>query len=245
MRDFTTLNSVKNKADVPPRPRRPGFGPVTGSGRSTTPLSRPRAGLLGVLRAQAEPVTLAALATLSGLHVNTVREHLDALVRQGLAKRHTAAPHGRGRPAWLYAAIDEDAPASEYAGLAAALAATISRSSATPAEDAATAGADWGRRLADERGAHQERDAAAAARQVMDLLDDLGFGAQPDPENGVVRLTSCPLLEAAHQYPDIVCGVHLGLVRGALTAYGGDPEGTELLPFAEPGACLLRLGRTR
>jgi hypothetical protein len=51
------------------------------------------------------------------------------------------------------------------------------------------------------------------------------------------------LLEAAHQYPDVVCGVHLGLTQGALEEFGADPVGTELLPFAEPGACRLHLMR--
>lgn len=185
---------------------------------------------------------MAALGRLSGLHVNTVREHLEALTRQGFVQRHASEPNGRGRPAWLYLATDAAGPPSEYAGLAAALAASIHRTSDTPTEDAAEAGADWGRRLADERDARPGADALVARREVVDLLDELGFGAKPDPGNTVVRLTRCPLLAAAHQYPDVVCGVHLGLVRGALAAYGADSEGTDLVPFAEPGACLLRLG---
>lgn len=228
--------------DARARSRRPGYGPAVGSRQSTTRLSASRAALLATLRDQTEPVTMTALSALSRLHVNTVREHLEALTRQGLVHRHASAPNGRGRPAWLYAATGDDGSASEYAGLAAALAATIHRTSDTPTEDAAEAGTDWGRRLADERGAHPTADGATARREVVDLLDDLGFGAESDPGNTVVRLTRCPLLAAAHQYPDVVCGVHLGLVRGALAAYGVGPKGTELVPFAEPGACVLRLG---
>ena len=74
----------------------------------------------------------------------------------------------------------------------------------------------------------------------MELLDDLGFGPETVPdEPSDVRLTRCPLLEAAHRHPDVVCGVHLGIVRGALARHGADPAGAELLPFAEPGACRL------
>lgn len=239
--DFTTVNSVKN-SDVASRLRRPGFGPIAGSGSSTARLSTSRAALLAVLRDQAEPVTMAALATLSGLHVNTVREHLEALTRLRLVQRHASAPNGRGRPAWLYLATGAEGAPSEYAGLAAALAATIHRTSDTPTEDAAEAGEDWGRRLADERGARPGKDPETARRKVVELLDELGFGADANPGNTVVRLTRCPLLAAAHQYPDVVCGVHLGLVRGALTACGAETRGTDLVPFAEPGACLLRLG---
>lgn len=207
-------------------------------------MSRSREALLETLRAQAEPTRLAALAALCGLHANTVREHLDALVRQGLARRHPARPQGRGRPAWLYRAAGADAaPSPEYAGLAAALAATIHRTSTSPVADAASAGAEWGRALARERGASPERSGVAARRKVVSLFDEIGFAPQADARSSVVRLTRCPLLEAAHRYPDVVCGVHLGLAQGALAEYGADPGGARLVPFAEPGACRLQLNR--
>ena len=70
--------------------------------------------------------------------------------------------------------------------------------------------------------------------------DRLRAGFAPEHEGDEqVRLTRCPLLEAAHRHPEVVCGVHLGIVRGALEEYGADPEGSDLLPFAEPGACRL------
>lgn len=242
--DFNTLISVENNQSSTPARAASAYGPRPGAGRARAPLSTSRAALLETLRVQSEPTTLAALVAMSGLHANTVREHLDALVRQGLAHRQTSEPAGRGRPASLYEATGVDvADAPEYAGLAAALAAAIHRTSATPTEDAVAAGRDWGHQLARERGAAPSRSAVAARREVVSLLDELGFGPQADARSSVVRLTRCPLLEAAHKYPDVVCGVHLGLARGALEEYGADPEGTDLVPFAEPGACRLRLMR--
>ena len=165
-------------------------------------------------------------------------------MREGLAHRHSAVASGRGRPAWLYQATGSDAAAApEYAGLAAALAAAIHLASASPSEDAVAAGREWGHELAREREAGPAASAVAARRQVVSLLDEVGFAAQADAGSSLVRLTRCPLLEAAHKYPDVVCGVHLGLAQGALEEYGADSEGTELLPFAEPGACLLHLMR--
>jgi predicted ArsR family transcriptional regulator len=88
---------------------------------------------------------------------------------------------------------------------------------------------------------------------VSDLFDQMGFAAQPDRSARVVRLTRCPLLEAAHQAPDIVCSVHRGIAEGALEEFGtaefgtasdGSSDGVQLLPFAEPGACVLRLRAT-
>jgi predicted ArsR family transcriptional regulator len=130
--------------------------------------------------------------------------------------------------------------AAEYAGLAATLAAAIHRTSPHPRTDAIAAGAEWGRELAGGRTPRQT-GSAAARQEVVDLLDGLGFAPQPDERAATVMLTRGPLLEAAHRHPDVVCGVHLGIVRGALEEYGGEPAGTELLPFSDPGACRLQL----
>lgn len=242
--DFTTLNSVENSRLPRPSQPRPGYGPLPASGRPAATLSRSRSALLDTLRAQAAPTTIAVLADATGLHVNTIREHLDELVRQGLARRQAEPPTGRGRPAWLYEATEHDVhDGSEYAGLAAVLAEAITRSSDSPVEDAVTAGRGWGRKLSRERGAEPAASAIAARREVVGLLDELGFAPQADARSSVVHLTRCPLLEAAHRYPDVVCGVHLGLTQAALAEYGGDPDAAELQPFAEPGACRLQLNR--
>jgi predicted ArsR family transcriptional regulator len=102
------------------------------------------------------------------------------------------------------------------------------------------AGTEWGHDLARSRPA-TTRGAASARREVVGLLDDLGFAPQPDARDARVMLTRCPLLEAAHRHPDVVCGVHLGIIRGALEEYGGDGGPAELLPFSDVGACRLHL----
>lgn len=198
--------------------------------------------MLTALRDQPEPVTLSALSALTELHPNTLREHLEALQRSGLLRREPAAPAGPGRPAWLYRATAVGvAGHSEYAGLAGALAATIHRTSADPATDAALAGTDWGHELAAGHGRPAVLEEAGARGQVVALLDEIGFAPESDNTHAEVRLTQCPLLEAAVRYPDVVCNVHLGIVRGALEEFGADPEPAELYPFSEPGACRLRL----
>jgi predicted ArsR family transcriptional regulator len=222
--------------------------------RTGRPMSASRLRLLETLEAQPEPTTLAALVAATSLHANTVREHLEALERAGLVTRHRAAPAGRGRPAWLYQSATPPAGrAAEYAGLAAALAGAIHRASDTPVEDATLAGEEWGRELARGHATQTHPGPTDGRAEVVALLDEIGFAPEPDHDHGRVRLTRCPLLEAAHRYPDIVCAVHQGLVRGALEEYAG-PRGTgpepghgagapdvRLLPFAEPGACLLHL----
>jgi len=225
-------------------PTRAGLGPRPATrSANRQPLSKSRGALLEMLQGQPEPTTLAALVEVTGLHANTVREHLQALVRGGLVRRRRDESSGRGRPAWLYQATetDEGSGRSEYAGLAAALAAVIHGTSDSPREDATVAGTEWGHELARDRGTPATTNGQTARRQVVELLEDLGFAPEADDRHSAVRLTRCPLLEAAHKYPDVVCGVHLGIIRGALQEYGADPAGTELFPFSEPGACRLDL----
>jgi predicted ArsR family transcriptional regulator len=206
-------------------------------------MSTSRAALVELLRDQPEAVTLSALVAATGLHRNTVREHLDALVEEGLVERHRAPSQGRGRPAWLYRATfgPRSTVGNEYAGLARALAALVERTSDSPAVDATSAGVAWGQELAAEVGPPAGRTAAAARRQVIRIFDRMGFEPQADRNGVEVRLTRCPLLQAAHESPTVVCHVHLGIVQGALAAYGRDGAASELHPFSEPGACHLRL----
>lgn len=207
-----------------------------------------------------------ALSTLTRQHPNTIREHLDGLVDDRLAVRTRAPSQSRGRPAWLYSAAPEvgtEPGAREYAGLASALAGQIARTSRQPRADSIDAGREWGRSLVRRSpvpapapapvdagqgavpGAAKSQkppSAMAARREVVSLLEELGFAPAADARVGVVKLHRCPLLEAAHQNPEVVCGVHLGLVRGALDELGAAPDQTEriaLQPFSEPGACRL------
>lgn len=221
-----------------------GLGPRPGRQSDAAGLSRSRAALLEILRNQSEPTSLAALVASSGLHENTVRAHLDGLETAGLVCRERATPEGRGRPAWLWSTVDHE-PAPEYAGLAGALAATLHRTSDDPAGDATVAGTEWGRRLARESQRSEADDARGHRREVVNLMDELGFEPESGPRAERVRLTRCPLLEVARQHTEIVCNVHAGLVRGALAEYGDEETDVELVPFAEPGACLLHLRPSR
>lgn len=197
--------------------------------------------MLDALEAADGPRSLAELSETTGLHANTLREHLEALAAAGLVHRELAAPTGRGRPARLYRADRTDPPVAEYAGLASTLAATLHRTSDHPVEAAVAAGADWGHELARTAGRPEDDGEVAARRQVVSMLQGMGFDPETDPDSTTVRLRACPLLDAAKRFPDVVCGVHRGIAEGALREYDADDSQVSLLPFAEPGACLLHL----
>lgn len=206
-------------------------------------LSGQRLRVLDYVRAHS-PVRVTDVAGALGLHANTVREHLDAVVTLGLVERSTARTAGRGRPATLYrvSAADPAVAVRDYAGLATALAGQLARTSVQPERDARAAGVEWGRELLDER-SHAGRD---ARQTVLEALARLGFAPDDDPGTSGARrgvaLRRCPLLDAARRYPTIVCQVHLGIVEGMLQRLGvTDTPGLDLIPFAEPGACRLFL----
>lgn len=206
--------------------------------------------VLEALENQPEPCTVAAIASILQQHTNTIREHLDGLVNSGLAQRERKAPDGPGRPSWQYEAVTGQLTSSnamEYAGLASALAGQIARSSADPQADALAAGHTWGQELIARGEATLDDNAKPGAKQkqaretVVKLLRSLDFAPETEADSSTVMLRRCPLLEAAYRNPDVVCGVHLGLVRGALDALGASSEGSDLLPFAEKGGCRLVL----
>jgi predicted ArsR family transcriptional regulator len=218
------------------------LGPAPVRGSAGPPMSGPRGVVLEWLQRSPGAVTVTALSAELGLHQNTVREHLDALVARGLATRERAPATGRGRPAWRYAAVEDhpepDPRVRDYAGLAGALAGHLARTSPNPAGDGLAAGWAWGRSLVTGRPPHP---GATPRHRVVELLDELGFAPEADDAASTVALRRCPLLDAAREHTQVVCQVHLGIVRGALEHHGGDPEPTALLPFSEPGACRLHL----
>lgn len=111
------------------------------------PISRARAAILARLREIDGTLSVERLATESGQHPNTVREHLEALVEDGYATKTPAPKVGRGRPAWLYEAAAIHSGPVGYAALAAALAQHLAASSSNPAAEGEAAGRSWARAL--------------------------------------------------------------------------------------------------
>jgi predicted ArsR family transcriptional regulator len=214
--------------------------------RSGTPgrsLSGQRATVLERLQ-QGGAVTVTALAQELAVHLNTVREHLDGLVAAGFAVRERAPVTGRGRPPWQYTAselVEQDVRLRDYAGLTGALAGHLERTSDDAGAEARAIGRLWGTELAEDVPLEPGAGSATARRRTVELLSALGFAPEPDVPGTSVALRRCPLLDVARAHADVVCNVHLGIVQGALAAYGGDPGPARMLPFSEPGACRLHL----
>lgn len=210
--------------------------------RIASGLARGRAAVLEALLHQPDPVSIEALAQVTARHPNTVREQVNWLVAHGHVTRVRQPQVGRGRPAWLYEARGSRPADGEYVELAAALAWRLQESSPDTHAEAITAGRGWGRDLVARRGAVAAPSPEAGRRWTVELMEELGYGPDADADARTVVLRRCPLLQAAHRFPDVVCTVHLGMVQAALEANGAPPEGVALTPFSAPGECLLQLG---
>ena len=203
-------------------------------------LSRAQQMVLDALRDQPDLVEIEALGRHLGRHPNTLRDHLAVLVDLGLVVRHQAPTEGRGRPRWLYGASGP-AEVDENAELAAALAWRIAHKEKDPLAAAREVSRHWAGEIAARMELEPQRTPKAGRAQVVAVLDELGYAPRPDTRLDRVSLTRCPLLQVASNVPEVVCNVHRGLVAELLDVSGADPERVTLQPFAQPGACALRL----
>jgi predicted ArsR family transcriptional regulator len=209
--------------------------------------------VLRLLKASEAPLSIAAIAERLGVHPNTARFHLDALVGSGRAEQLPPL-HGRpGRPPQLFRAARGMDPAGprHYRLLAEILVHSLA-AGPDPGARAVAAGRAWGRRLApvtDEAGEANEANDDGDARpggplgRLVSLLDELGFDPQLREADGRARvgLRHCPFLELAGPLGDVVCPVHLGLMQGAMDAWKAPVTVERLEAFAEPDLCLAHL----
>lgn len=206
-----------------------------------------RVRLLDALRD--EPRDAWALAEQLELHVNTIRGHLAVLEEAGLVSSETEQRRRPGRPRVLYrrAADDVGLEDASYRLLAEALVGWMETDAADPAGSAEAAGSSWGGQLVERPSGVAPLDAESALERVVALLDDLGFAPELDDSGRAadgevdVLLRHCPFLEVARDHQAVVCGLHLGLVRGALATLDAGIEVAELQPLVEPGLCVCRL----
>ena len=167
-----------------------------------------------------KPLATADIADSLGLHVNTVRPHLERMRDVGLLEVQSDNRGAVGRPQHRYS-LAADAPSL---GLEPPTFALIAR---MLLRAAGLAGAD----AADAVDAGREQGRADAARQVgrpcvaalVRELDRLGFDptVAGDGEQPTIAFAHCPFRELAEANPSLVCGLHRGLIEGFLEAVGG------------------------
>lgn len=197
-----------------------------------------RADVLEFLRARGERYPVSAIAAAVGLHPNTTRFHLDALHAIGLVLRESEHRETPGRPKVLYRAATVVRDPS-YKDLAQVLVRHLAAGLADRKERAVEAGRAWGEEMRAELG--QVHPDWAPLDRLVGGLTELGYEPQmvggPEP---YLAVKPCPYQQVAAEDPDVVCQLHLGLMRGML---GTDQPWNvvSIEPFVTPTMCRVAL----
>ncbi len=203
--------------------------------------------------------TAAELAAAIGLHVTTVRFHLDQLVAAGVVESTVRRGGGAGRPRKVYflapGSLDDVHARAEadhlrlLSGLlASTLAQGVSGHTMTPAEA--------GRRWAVEHVAPQQVQQPADTpgrwlgklAQMIDVLQEWGYTPELKTSDGgrvaEITLAHCPFLDLARDNPAVVCGIHRGLIAGSLAQLGEPGTRVSLEPFVDATTCVAHVSTT-
>ncbi|RBY81677.1 ArsR family transcriptional regulator [Geodermatophilus sp. TF02-6] len=201
--------------------------------------------ILELLRAAPDGLGVQELAERTGLHGNTVRFHLDRLVGDGMAQRRVEERGEPGRPRLTFTAAPRPDPARDsrnYQFLSEILASYLSGTAGEPAAVAVEVGRTWGRYLTERPAPYQRVSEEEAVQRLLRILDDIGFApelAADDPRQ--IRIPHCPFREVAEAHREVVCSVHLGLMRGALAEMDAPVTADRLIPFVTPSLCVAHL----
>ena len=169
--------------------------------------------------------TIAELCDATGLHANTVREHLQRLIDGGYVVAQSERRTTRGRPRTLYSAAT-GAPGS----------------SSPVARDKAKAAAKRGdllRRMLPAAASELGAEADGQLDALIEHLEESGFEPIVDDEQLTLDLSPCPHAAAHADDRPLLCQVHLGLMQGVLAEAGG-PLAAECV-IGEKTECTVQL----
>jgi predicted ArsR family transcriptional regulator len=191
------------------------------------------------------PLATAEIAETLDLHPNTVRPHLERMREVGLLDVETDARGNVGRPQHRYS-LAADAPTL---GLEPATFPVLSRmlvrlaaTAGLGTGEAVEAGREQGGLDALDAEVPAESDRHGCLHALVARLDALGFDPAVANDDGqaTVAFTRCPFRDLAERHPDVVCGLHRGLVEGFVDAVGGARVDT-FHPLTDRAPCQVEL----
>ncbi len=191
--------------------------------------------------------TAAELAAELSLHVTTVRFHLDLLVAAGLVDAEFTRAFGVGRPRKVYSVVE--APFRRRRdGVAVRMLTELLTASFGADRTPHAVGEAWSREHVAPTGAPPARTRSewfGKLGQVLDVLETWGYTPELSTGDGGVTaridLRHCPFQDLAAAHQEVVCGIHRGLIRGALAQLGEPQAHVALQPFVEPQLCQAHL----
>lgn len=202
--------------------------------------------VLALLRAAPGPLSAGEVAEQMGLHVNTVRFHLDGLVEDGAVARTAERRDTPGRPKVLYS-LGPQAPGPRSFALLSEMLAGLVASTPAAAQTVPATGRAWGGHLVQRPAPAERLDAQEATSRLLRVLDAVGFepGVQHTDGGTEIRLQHCPFREVAERHAEVVCGLHRYLIEGALDEMRAPLALAALTPFVTETTCTATLRERR
>lgn len=159
--------------------------------------------------------TIDEVAAVAGVHRTVAFQHLERLAALGYLATDRRRGH-RGKPAKVYrlahGPIELIHPARLHRQLAGLLARALDRLGGAGRAASRDAGRDFG-------GSLGARGVARGLEEALVPLATLGGRYVLEPE-GVLVAVNCVFREACVGAPQVVCGLHAGLLEGVLAAAG-------------------------
>jgi predicted ArsR family transcriptional regulator len=173
-------------------------------------------------------MTVNDLATVTGLHPNTAREHLARLIDENYVTCEPESRDTKGRPRMMYSAVDgcehlDEAKRNAKVALA--------------------------ERRADQvRILLPIREVARTPEQrqidvIEDHLDQSGYDWDIDLGAHHVHLHQCPFADMVRDHPE-VCGVHFRILQSLLQQTGGPLEADRIHPFSGADTCTVDIAHS-
>ncbi|WP_145945281.1 metalloregulator ArsR/SmtB family transcription factor [Corynebacterium sp. NML98-0116] len=207
--------------------------------RRAAELSPKQREVLDALDSFPEGALLSELSKELGIHVNTVRGHVDELAERGLVGWRVASRTTRGRPSHVYhvRTPQHHAVMHEYVALVESLIESLAGFDLDAARDFGRA---WARRNADRFG-EPPKDFEELAAAVLRSLREMGFDPlvrEADGDASVeVGLQACPFVAADGTPPAAtICALHQGFIDATI-----GPHHLDFMPFDASGQCGARL----
>lgn len=170
-------------------------------------------------------ISLAELSHATGLHANTLRDHVRVLVTEGIIRSETERRPSRGRPPAVYFPVR----------------ATTDNDAAQRRIDEAKRHGDLLRRIMATEAPELSPDALHQIDALYEHLDELGLDPDVDERHLRVALSPCRFHGLVAEHGNAVCRVHEGLIRDVLDRAQGPVEVDRLLPLVTDHECELVL----
>lgn len=169
-------------------------------------------------------LALTDIAERTGLHENTLRDHVRVLEDQGFLDSELEHRGTRGRPRRLYRVVSPE----------------TSHPLAQRRIEIAKQHGDLLRRMVGDESALDE-ESLHQLDALYEHLDDVGLTPDLDERKLTVTLVPCPFHELVDENREVVCQVHEALIRNVLERAGGPIALDRLLPYTTTHTCRVVL----